>query len=179
MTHRRNLILALLLLPIAACSSEQKADDAATSQQVASPTHPEPAAPWDAKEQPGSDVATAPASPTSAEPDIARSAQQIPPAVQGRWGLVAADCIATRGDAKGLLTVTPTSLRFYESVGTLTRVRERERRGIVGEFSFSGEGSNWNRTITLEAQEGGQSLVRRDKGEGAAPDVLKYMRCKG
>src|SRR3954467_10096462 len=39
----------------------------------------------------------------------------IPAALQGRWGLTPGDCTSTLGDAKGLLIVNATELRFYES----------------------------------------------------------------
>lgn len=178
MTHRYKMTLAILILPLAACGSEKKAEDLGTAQ-TASPAHPEPAAPWDARQEGDSTVAVMPPSPTSAEPDIASSAAQIPPSVQGRWGLVAADCTASHGDAKGLLTIDATSLRFYESVGKLTRVRERDANRILGDFAFSGEGMTWNRNMALDAQDGGRTLIRRENGADAAPGPFKYTRCQG
>ena len=38
-------------------------------------------------------------------------------ALQGNWGMVPADCTSTRGDNKGLLRITATTLQFYESLG--------------------------------------------------------------
>ena len=38
----------------------------------------------------------------------------IPAALQGRWGLTPGDCTSTLGDAKGLLIVNSTELRFYK-----------------------------------------------------------------
>ena len=102
----------------------------------------------------------------------------IPEVVQGRWGLVAADCTSTQGDAKGLLTVTGDTLRFYESRGTLAKVIERSPSRIVADFAFSGEGQEWTRRQVLDAQDDGKTLVRREYGDEAMPGVLKYSRCK-
>ena len=101
----------------------------------------------------------------------------IPTAIQGRWGLVPADCTSTRGDAKGLLTVSATTLTFYESRGTLTRIRERSDMRLRADFAFSGEGMTWTRDEVLDIQDGGKTLIRREYGEDALPGPFKYARC--
>jgi hypothetical protein len=101
----------------------------------------------------------------------------IPEALQGRWGLVPADCTSTRGDAKGLLIVSSTTLTFYESRGILTRIDERSDSRIRAAFAFSGEGMTWRRDEVLDAQNGGKTLVRREYGEDAAPGPFRYTRC--
>lgn len=101
----------------------------------------------------------------------------IPQAVQGRWGLVPADCTSTRGDAKGLLVIDATTLKFYESVATLGPVTENAAESIAASYAFTGEGQSWTLDISLEAQDGGKTLIRRDTGKDAAPAALKYTRC--
>lgn len=121
----------------------------------------------------------------------------IPAAIQGRWGMVAlecqaagaaktgkcapdavpADCTTTLGDAKGLLEIDATSLKFYESRGTLAEVAESDSSRIRANFDFSGEGMTWQRDEVLEAQDGGKTLVRREYGEGALPGTFLYKRC--
>ena len=101
----------------------------------------------------------------------------IPVAAQGRWGLVPADCTSTRGDAKGLLIVSATTLTFYESRGTLKAIAERSDTRIRATFAFSGEGMNWTRDEVLDVQGGGKTLIRREYGEDAAPGPFKYARC--
>lgn len=115
-----------------------------------------------------------------ASPGVAEAGQdeaRIPRALRGRWGLVPADCTSTRGDNKGLLVVSDETLRFYESVGTLDTVVERDDGRLVGDFGFTGEGMTWKRRMTLDAQDGGQTLIRREDGEGAMPGPLRYRRC--
>ena len=101
----------------------------------------------------------------------------IPVKIQGRWALVPDDCTSTRGDAKGLLNVSATSLGFYESRGTLSKIAERSDTRLRATFAFSGEGMTWNRDVVLDVQDGGKSLIRREYGEDADPGPFKYMRC--
>jgi len=116
---------------------------------------------------------TAPA-PTASPSDTGTG---IPAALQGRWGLVPADCTSTRGDNKGLLTITADTLRFYESVGTLGKVAERDASRIVADFAMTGEGQSWTRRMVLDAEDNGKSLVRREQGADAMLGLLRYQRC--
>ena len=100
----------------------------------------------------------------------------IPAAIRGRWGLVAADCTSTKGDAKGLLTIDAANLRFYESHGELVRVRERAANRIVADYKFSGEGMDWDQQMLLDVRGDGKTLIRRDYGEGAS-GPMRYTRC--
>ncbi|HEU4651233.1 MAG TPA: hypothetical protein VFS49_07440 [Croceibacterium sp.] len=121
-----------------------------------------------------SSVAPAP----SPSPDAATPAPtMLPAAMQGRWGLVPADCTSTRGDAKGLLTVSPDKLRFYESVGTLDTVMDAEPSRIRASFDFEGEGMTWQREMVLDVQDEGTTLIRREYGEDAAPGPFRYTKC--
>lgn len=115
-------------------------------------------------------AATGPAAPAPSD--------AIPAAMQGRWGLVPADCTSTLGDNKGLLTIADRQLRFYESRASLDDMVELGPNRLVADFDFSGEGMEWERRVTLELQEGGQVLVRREEGEGATPDSFSYRRCE-
>lgn len=130
-------------------------------------------------------VATMPAPPeaaptTAVTPSPAASPDTgtgIPVALHGRWGLVPADCTSTRGDNKGLLTITADTLRFYESVGTLDKIVERDTSRIVADFAMTGEGQSWTRRMVLEAEDGGKALVRREQGADAMLGLLRYQRC--
>lgn len=119
----------------------------------------------------------------SASPEIMQSApaapapNTIPLAVQGRWGLVPADCTSTKGDAKGLLTIDADSLKFYESRARLGTIKDRDDDGIEATFAFTGEGQTWSLEVELDVDDGGKTLVRKEKGQGAGPEPLKYTRC--
>lgn len=120
---------------------------------------------------------TTPPATQTETPSAAVTANQIPAPLQGRWGLVPADCEPGRADAKGLLVIGPTRLEFYESVGTLARITEGTDSRIRGSFGFTGEGMEWQRDVTLDVQEGGKTLIRREYGEDAAPGPFRYTKC--
>ena len=94
----------------------------------------------------------------------------IPAQYQGRWGMVAADCTSTRGDAKGLMTVGDTSIRFYESTATLTEQRPAIATSFSGLFAFRGEGQAWEKVMTFTRT--GNMLKRAEDG-----GTFTYRRC--
>jgi hypothetical protein len=94
----------------------------------------------------------------------------IPAQYHGRWGMVPADCTSTRGDAKGLITVGDTRIRFYESTATLSERRPTKANSFSGEFTFTGEGQRWEKVMTLTRN--GNTLERAD-GEGR----FTYRHC--
>lgn len=164
----RTAILLSCAVALAACSREPSpplAADEATPAPVATVTE------------------TASATPTpegSATPSPGPStAMAIPAAIRGRWGLIPADCTSTRGDAKGLLTIDPTTLKFYESRGTLATIAEQSDTRIRASFTFSGEGMTWSRDEVLDVRDGGKTLIRREYGDDAQPGPFKYARCPG
>ena len=107
----------------------------------------------------------------------ARLPAQIPAQYRGRWGLVPADCTSTRGDAKGLLTISAARLAFYESRGTLDKVLGATANSFDGRYKFSGEGQSWMRTERLTLVDG-QLQRRTDAEAGQEPPLnLTYKRC--
>lgn len=115
--------------------------------------------------------------PTSTEPVDTASVTEIPSAIQGMWGMNEADCDRSRGDAKGNLRVGAKKLEFYESVATLGKIQERDPSSIRATYGFEGEGQTWTMDVTLDLQDGGKRLVRRDSGPDAIPGPLQYLRC--
>ncbi|MBB3989118.1 hypothetical protein [Croceicoccus naphthovorans] len=96
--------------------------------------------------------------------------QTIPAGLQGRWGMTTNDCDASRSDGKGLLTVGSQSLTFYESVGTLASVAERDASHIVASFDWE-----WTRTETLRLV--GATLTRSTNGGDGSGGPFEYERC--
>lgn len=115
--------------------------------------------------------------PAKAEAGNDSGGKAIPAAMRGRWALKAADCTAKKGTDLTALTIDATNLRFYESHGELTRVRQGDAKRIVADYRFSGEGVEWDRRMQLDLADGGKTLVRRDEGEGAAAGPMRYTRC--
>jgi hypothetical protein len=119
-----------------------------------------------------------PTSTATPEPTASPATTTIPPAIQGRWGMVAADCEPGRDDAKGLLTISATKLQFYESVGTLATITEASDTRIRAMFDFTGEGMTWQRDAVLDVQDAGKTLIRREYGDDAAPGAFRYTKCE-
>ena len=94
----------------------------------------------------------------------------IPAQYRGRWGMVAADCTSTRGDAKGLITIGDTSIRFYESTATLKEQRPAIATSFSGLFGFTGEGQTWQKVMTFARD--GNTLTRAEQ-DGR----FTYTRC--
>ena len=158
----RNFAAALALLSLAACGGS-KSEDASS-----------PASDMAAASEAASVAASGVPAPAASDSGVAVT---IPDIVQGRWGLVPADCTSTKGDNKGLLTITPVKLQFYESVGTLTDVKELAPNHIRATFDFTGEGLEWTREQTLDVAQDGKTMTRRELGEDAAPGPFQYTRC--
>lgn len=160
------LAAAAASLSLAACGSDPVPDANVTANDVAV----EPPAP--------SPAATLPPELNTANA-AAPGAAVIPTSLRGRWGLTPEDCTSTRGDAKGLLEIGDTQLRFYESRGTLRTMTEQSESRIAAEFDFEGEGQTWQRLVILDTEDGGRTLSRREAGPDAMKETLQYRKCGG
>lgn len=156
----------LTLATISGCSSKSDAP-----QPTASATETEEVF----QETPAPAEASLAADETEATP--AGGLSEIPETIRGRWGLVAADCTSTKGDAKGLLEISADQLKFYESVAKLGEIKEAGESRIRGTFDYSGEGQSWTNDVVLDVQDDGKTMIRRDYGKDAMPGPLKYTRC--
>lgn len=96
----------------------------------------------------------------------------IPASMQGKWGQVPADCTSTKGDNKGLMTVTSDMMRFYESRAKLMKIVGSSPEKLTAEFAFTGEGQNWTQTETLTLTGSSNTLTRSEDGTD-----LRYTRC--
>lgn len=131
----------------------------------------------------GTDAITAP-DPEAEEAATAQAAtdaemaqpmgKAFPKGFQGRWGLVAGDCTSTRGDAKGLLTITGDQLRFYESNGTVQVLTIKSPESITVDLAFTGEGQEWKQTTDYALAKGGRTMLRTDRDPAHSE---RYTRC--
>jgi hypothetical protein len=94
----------------------------------------------------------------------------IPGQYHGRWGMVPADCTSTRGDAKGLISISASTIKFYEAVATLKEQRPAIATSFSGLVSFTGEGQNWEKVQTLTRT--GNKLKRAEES-----GTFTYTRC--
>lgn len=178
----RALLLALLL-PLAACGGpstetgqDPSADEGEGTQPLVQEGVPEnlvddprnEAVPLD---PPPPDPNRTPQPTASASPATLKA---FPVAFQGRWGLVPNDCQRGRADAKGLMEVAPTTLRFYESRGTVRSLTQPRPDRIEATLAFTGEGMNWTATQALTLIRDGLVLVREERDP---PSSLRYTKC--
>ena len=122
-----------------------------------------------------SPVPAATASPSASATPVAANA--IPEGMHGAWGINAADCDTSRGDAKGNMVVSANSLKFYESVAKLGAIETVTAQMVRAQYDFSGEGQTWQQGVQLGLSADGKTLVRRDFGPDAMPEPLTYQRC--
>ena len=106
-----------------------------------------------------------------------RDHETIPATVQGMWGMTANDCVPIRDDANRLTVVTVTALTVYKARAKLAKVTVRKATRIAATYDFSGEGQTWRRHITLDVLDAGETLIRRDIGNRAIPEPLRYLNC--
>jgi hypothetical protein len=109
---------------------------------------------------------------TEAAKPLPAPSSAIPAAVQGRWGLTPADCMPGRSDAKGLLTIGPADLRFYESRAVPTGEISSDADSISGSFAFTGEGQSWTKYQVLKVDKG--RLIRTETKPAAS---FSYAKC--
>lgn len=176
----RALLLALLL-PLAACggpSTETGQDPSADEGEGTQPLVQE-GVPENLVDDPRNTAM--PLDPPPLDPNrtpkVAASPATLkafPAAFQGRWGLVPNDCQPGRADAKGLMEVGPTSLRFYESRGTAQRFAQSRPDRIETTLAFTGEGQEWTATQALTLIRDGLVLVREERNP---PSSLRYTKC--
>jgi hypothetical protein len=155
------LLALFLMLAVVACSKHDPVDSGANAADLPAMNDAVP----DATGAPPENAA--PAGQPSAP------AGSIPAALHGRWGLTPMDCTSTRGDAKGLLVVGPSEVRFYESRAIPAADAQTGTDSISGDFSFTGEGQTWTKFEALELK--GRELVRTESDPIAS---FTYARCK-
>lgn len=195
----RSLVLVLVLTGLAACRPSADRVDAAESGAEAAGGQVTPSRGGDPVAR-GAERATAETLPANAvlassgaEPEmtganavappasavqannsvtaVAAPAPTIPAEYRGRWGLVPADCTSTRGDAKGLITVSDRTVRFYEATATVKEQLPSSAGGFTAAFSHTGEGQSWE-TVTSFARQG-DTLTRTEGQQG-----FTYTRCR-
>jgi hypothetical protein len=159
---RLPFITSALVLALFACGRPSPVDDQAANAATGLPTVNAPAPSTIGEPH----VATAPARPLPAP------TATIPAPLQGRWGLTPADCVPGRSDAKGLLTITPTELRFYESRAVGGADVQTDPASMSGHFAFTGEGQSWTKYEALKIDK--EVLIRTEANPTAS---FTYAKC--
>lgn len=163
------IVSVLTCVALAACGKADPVDDGAkntaglpdSARRAPDATGAPPAS--------AAPVSTGPAAATAAAP----APPAIPAALHGSWAMAPADCTSTRGDAKGLIVITPTEIRFYESRAVPGPNVNMSADSIRGDFTFTGEGQTWTKFEALQLDQ--QGLVRTESNPTAS---FTYAKCK-
>ena len=161
---RQTFATALLALALMACqqaSDENIAIDESNSLDADIETLPPDETVTSESNAPGNAAMPVPPNPVTAD---------IPTQYHGRWGMVAADCISTRGDAKGLIDIGDQTIKFYEAIATLKERRPAIATSFSGLFAFTGEGQSWEKVMTFTRT--GDTLKRAEES-----GTFTYKRC--
>jgi hypothetical protein len=153
---------------LAACNqSGPVAKAARNSGAVPATNHPVPHA-----NASGAPPANRPETDAPPPSSAGQAAPELPAAMRGRWGLTPMDCTSPLGDAKGLMIVGPTELRFYESRAVPTGDVQADGSSAAGTFNFRGEGQNWMKYEALKVQR--DLLIRTESNPTAS---FTYAKC--
>ena len=162
------LLCMIPLAMLAACGGPGPvSDDAGNSASLPAPETSRASDPSGAAPQANAAKPPRPAT----GPGPAASAA-IPAALHGRWGMTPDDCTSTRGDDKGLLTISAGELRFYESRAVPTSNVQSSPQSFSADFAFTGEGMEWTKFQTLQLQD--DKLVRTESNPTTS---YTYARC--
>jgi hypothetical protein len=161
----RKLIIVGFLVGLAACTSEQTAQPEAVENGADGLAMGNDAVPVT------NDIA-ATADPDTAVSSGSSDATSIPAAFHGRWGMTPEDCTSTRGDAKGLLVIDATTMRFYESRAIPRNIEVRGPNEWRADLDYSGEGQTWSEKTIVTLSNGGKTLRRMADGPWT------YQRCE-
>ena len=163
----KRLFLILVALSAAAC--ERRDPVAEEANDVAGLPAPVEANATDPSGAPPPPNASTPPRPGAGS---STAAAAIPAALHGRWGLTPGDCTSTRGDNKGLLTISAAGLKFYESRAVPTGNTQSSADSFSADFSFTGEGMTWTKFETLQRK--GNELTRTESSPMAS---FTYAKC--
>ena len=79
---------------------------------------------------------------------------------------------------RGLQQQIDAERRTYAAArGEIQRARAEVESGIRADFDFTGEGMTWEREMQLDLEQNGTVLVRREFGDDALPEPLRYTKC--
>jgi hypothetical protein len=168
------ILAPVLLLALAACGGGSEGANTADEEAAGQPTVQQ-AVPENLTDDPRNEAIPLdpPLPSTSSAASTPASLSAFPASFRGRWGLVAADCTPGRADAKGLMEVGPTTLRFYESRATATALTQPRPARVEARLAFTGEGQEWTRMNALTLVND-NTLVREERDPATS---LRYARC--
>jgi hypothetical protein len=99
---------------------------------------------------------------------------QFPASYFGRWGMTDADCILEASDAKGLITVQGSLVKFHDSTATMTKGLRETLYALSGDFDLVAKEQKWRTHNRYRLTEDRKQMIRQD---GVGGEKSTYFRC--
>lgn len=154
---------AAVAMLIGGCGPRQGGDEPEANLAAAAPAAPEPA--------PTENGSAASAAPKASGPSAAERGTTIPAAFLGVYDRMLANCA---GPSQERTTITPSELRFHETIGKVRWVLPRGANELEVYADYQGEGEYWHGNRLLTLSQGGARLVIA--GGGDSPAMMR-VRC--
>ena len=88
--------------------------------------------------------------------------------------MTANDCVPGASDAKGLISIQGSLVKFYESVGTMRNGKRKTLTSLSTDFDMVGEGQEWQARNLFQLSGDRSGLTRTDTATG---ERFVYTRC--
>ena len=152
---------AAVAMLIGGCGPRQGGDDPEANRTAAAPAAPAPT-------ENGSAEAAVPKASAGFEPVRGTT---IPAPFLGIYDRTLAQC---GGPSQERTTITPTELRFHETIGKVQSVLLRQENELEVDAKYQGEGEFWRSNRLLTLSQGGARLIIDGDGTSRA---MALVRC--
>ena len=130
----------------------------------------EPARPQEAQAEAETPAALPPLPTKAPAPPREADLKSIPATFHGEWNARTSQCGTDLNDSR--LRITKGTVQFYESLGSVTRVKRVRPNEILVSLSMSGEGETWSAQYRFAVTPDGKVLT--DKSDSAG---LQRFKC--
>jgi hypothetical protein len=148
---------------IGGCGQRHGGNESEANLAAAAPAAPAPA--------PSENRSAAPAAPKAPGPFVPERGTTIPAPFLGVYDRTVASC---SGPSQERTTITPSELRFHETIGKVRSVLLRRENELEVDANYQGEGEYWRSNRLLTLSQGGARLVIDSDGDSPA---LLRVRC--
>lgn len=154
---------ATVAMLIGGCGPRQGGDEPEANRAATAPAAPAPA--------PTENGSVSPAAPKTSGAFEPVRGTTIPAPFLGVYDRTLASC---SGPSQERTTITPTELRFHETIGKVRSVLLRRENELEVDADYQGEGEFWRSNRLLTLSQGGARLII--DGDGTSP-ALARVRC--
>ena len=148
---------------IGGCGQREGGNGQEANRAAAAPAAPAPV--------PAENGSAVPAAPKASRPFVPERGTTIPAPFLGVYDRTIAQC---GGPSQERTTITPTELRFHETIGKVRSVLLRRENELEVDADYQGEGEFWRSNRLLTLSQGGARLVI--DGDGTSRPMA-LVRC--